>query len=78
MSPPEKLTPEHLQLLRNAFTRQQAEEQTHEERPKGRSVRRRGRNEERGMKLEKFREVMRSVVGPDVEDSWVERFFSEV
>ncbi|XP_034070180.1 WD repeat-containing protein on Y chromosome isoform X1 [Gymnodraco acuticeps] len=78
VSPPEKLTPEHLQLLRNAFTRQQAEEQTHEERPKGRSVRSRGRNEERGMKLEKFREVMRSVVGPDVEDSWVERFFSEV
>ncbi|KAF3853398.1 hypothetical protein F7725_014086 [Dissostichus mawsoni] len=30
------------------------------------------------MKLEKFREVMRSVVGPDVEDTWVERFFSEV
>lgn len=30
------------------------------------------------MKLEEFQEVLRSVVGPDVEDTWVERFFSEV
>ncbi|XP_029311422.1 WD repeat-containing protein 49 isoform X2 [Cottoperca gobio] len=30
------------------------------------------------MKFEEFREVMRSVVGPDVEDTWVESFFSEV
>lgn len=30
------------------------------------------------MKLEEFREALRSVIGPDIEDMWVERFFSEV
>ncbi|XP_037611579.1 WD repeat-containing protein on Y chromosome isoform X1 [Sebastes umbrosus] len=78
VSPAEKLTPEHLQLLRNAFTSPKAGAQMHENRPKGRSGRNRGGNEERGMKFEEFREVLRSVVGPDVEDTWVERFFSEV
>ncbi|XP_074477193.1 cilia- and flagella-associated protein 337 isoform X2 [Sebastes fasciatus] len=78
VSPAEKLTPEHLQLLRNAFTSPKAGAQMHENRPKGRSGRNRGGNEERGMKFEEFREVLRSVVGPDVEDMWVERFFSEV
>ena len=28
--------------------------------------------------MEEFKEVLRSVVGPDVEDTWVERFFNEV
>ncbi|KAG8009073.1 WD repeat-containing protein 49 [Nibea albiflora] len=30
------------------------------------------------MKLEEFREALRSVIGPDIEDTWAERFFSEV
>ncbi|XP_068439589.1 cilia- and flagella-associated protein 337 [Clinocottus analis] len=30
------------------------------------------------MKFQDFREVLRSVIGPDVEDTWVERFFGEV
>ncbi|XP_054455444.1 uncharacterized protein LOC129091775 [Anoplopoma fimbria] len=75
VSPAEKLTPEHLQLLRNAFTCPKAGPLIHEFRPKGRSGRNRG-NE--GMKFAEFREVLRSVIGPDVEDTWVERFFGEV
>ncbi|XP_023285017.1 WD repeat-containing protein 49-like [Seriola lalandi dorsalis] len=78
VSPAEKLSPEHLQLLRNAFTSPKAGVQIHENRPSGRSGKNRGGNEERGMKLEEFREVLRSVIGPDIEDTWVERFFSEV
>ncbi|XP_049916588.1 WD repeat-containing protein on Y chromosome isoform X3 [Epinephelus moara] len=78
VSPAEKLSPEHLQHLRNAFTHPKAGAQTHENRPKGRSRRNRGGNEEHGMKFEEFRDVLRSVVGPDVEDTWVERFFGEV
>lgn len=30
------------------------------------------------MKFEEFRDVLRSVIGPDIEDTWVERFFNEV
>lgn len=78
VSPAEKLSPEHLQLLRNSFNRPRAGAQTHEHRPNERRGRNRGGNEERGLKLEEFREVLRSVIGPDVEDTWVERFFSEV
>ncbi|XP_069547371.1 cilia- and flagella-associated protein 337-like [Brachyistius frenatus] len=76
VSPAEKLSPEHLQLLRNAFTCPQAGLPAKENRLKGRS---RGRGiEERGMKFEEFQEVLRSVIGPNIEDTWVERFFSEV
>ncbi|XP_040885366.1 WD repeat-containing protein 49 [Toxotes jaculatrix] len=78
VSPAEKLSPEHLQLLRNAFTSPKAGVQIHENRPSGRSGKNRGGKEERGMKFEEFREVLRLVIGPDVEDTWVERFFSEV
>ncbi|KAI3365604.1 hypothetical protein L3Q82_010679, partial [Scortum barcoo] len=78
VSPAERLSPEHLQLLRNAFTCPKAGAEIHENRPKGRSLRNRGGNEELGMKLEEFHQVLRSVIGPDVEDVWVERFFSEV
>lgn len=35
-------------------------------------------NEERGWTLEEFQEVLRSVVGPDMEESLPERFFNEV
>ncbi|KAK9529892.1 hypothetical protein VZT92_011441 [Zoarces viviparus] len=73
VSPAEKLTIEHLQLLRNAFSCPKAGPQIHEDRPKGS----RG-NEGHGMKFQEFREVLRSVIGPDVEDTWVERFFGEV
>lgn len=36
------------------------------------------KSKEREMKLEEFKDVLRSVIGPDIEDTWVERFFSEV
>ncbi|XP_039991300.1 WD repeat-containing protein on Y chromosome isoform X2 [Xiphias gladius] len=75
VSPAEKLSPDHLQLLRNAFMSPKAGVQTHENRQSGKN---RGRNEEHGMKFQEFREVLRSVIGPDIEDTWVERFFSEV
>ncbi|XP_059180010.1 WD repeat-containing protein on Y chromosome [Centropristis striata] len=78
VSPAEKLTPDHLQLLRNAFSHPKAGAQIHENRPKGRSGKNGGGHEESGLKLGEFHEVLRSVVGPDVEDEWVERFFSEV
>ncbi|XP_038592361.1 WD repeat-containing protein on Y chromosome isoform X3 [Micropterus salmoides] len=78
VSPAEKLSPEHLQLLRNAFTCPKAGAQICEDRPNRRSGRNRGGNKERGMIFEEFQEVLRSVIGPDIEDTWVERFFSEV
>ncbi|TKS90001.1 WD repeat-containing protein 49 [Collichthys lucidus] len=78
VSPPEKLSLEHLQCLRNAFTCPKAGQHIHENKPKRRSGRSRGGNDECGMKLEEFREALRSVIGPDIEDMWVERFFSEV
>lgn len=75
VSPAETLSPEHLQLLSNAFTCAEAEET----RLHGRSSsNRRERSKERGMTFEDFRDVLRSVIGPDVEDAWVERFFNEV
>ncbi|KAM7371002.1 hypothetical protein PAMP_010508 [Pampus punctatissimus] len=75
VSPAEKLNPEHLPLLRNAFTCPKGGLQTREKLQSGRN---RGGSEERGMRLEEFREVLQSVIGPDVEDAWVERFFNEV
>lgn len=78
VSPAEKLSPEHLQLLRNAFTSPKAGAWIQENRRSGRSGKKKGGNEEQGMKFEEFREVLRTVIGPDIEDTWVERFFSEV
>ncbi|KAM9336618.1 cilia- and flagella-associated protein 337 [Symphorus nematophorus] len=78
VSPAEKLSPEHLQLLRNAFTCPKTGVHKHEARLKGRSERNRGGNEKHGMNFEEFREVLRSVIDTDIEDTWVERFFSEV
>ncbi|GLD57556.1 WD repeat-containing protein on Y chromosome-like protein [Lates japonicus] len=78
VSPAEKLSPEHLQLLKNAFTSPKARARIQENRWSGRSGKKRGGNEEQGMKFEEFREVLRTVIGPDIEDTWVERFFSEV
>ncbi|KAM9425879.1 cilia- and flagella-associated protein 337-like [Pholidichthys leucotaenia] len=70
VSPAEKLSLEQLQLLRNAFTSPKDEQHTRETGAKGR--------EEHGMNLEEFQEVLRSVIGADIEDSWVKRFFTEV
>ncbi|XP_029383255.1 WD repeat-containing protein on Y chromosome [Echeneis naucrates] len=78
VSPAEKLSPEHLQLLRNAFTSPRAALQIHKGSPGGGSGKSRGGNEEPAMNLEEFKEVLRSVIGPDVEYTWVERFFNEV
>ncbi|XP_047464109.1 WD repeat-containing protein 49-like isoform X3 [Mugil cephalus] len=75
VSPAEKLSPEHLELLRNAFTCPKSGPQKQEKSLKGRD---KGGSEEHGMKFEEFREVLRSVIGPDIQDAWVERFFSEV
>lgn len=52
--------------------------QTHPNRPNRRSARRRREDEERGIHFEEFRQVLRSVTGPDPEDEWIERFFKEV
>ncbi|KAM9837980.1 cilia- and flagella-associated protein 337 [Aulostomus maculatus] len=75
VSPAAKLSPEHLQLLRNAFTCQRGGPHSQRDRLKGRS---RSENEEGYMRLEEFREILQSVIGPSIEDAWVERFFSEV
>lgn len=77
VSPAEKLSPEHLQLLRKAFTCAEAA-QMEENSPNGRSRNIRSGKEECEMKFEKFRDVLTSVIGPDIEDSWAERFFNEV
>ncbi|XP_058476457.1 WD repeat-containing protein on Y chromosome [Solea solea] len=75
VSPAEKLSPEHLKLLRNAFTNpSKTAAQIHN----NRSTKTRGGDEERGLKFEEFRDVLRTVIGPDVEDTWVQRFFWEV
>lgn len=52
--------------------------QTHPNQPNRRSAPRRREDEERGIHFEEFREVLRSVIGPDPEDEWIERFFNEV
>lgn len=76
VSPAEMLSPEHLLLLRNAFTGTGT--QTHPNGPNRRSARRRRGDGERGVYFKEFREVLRSVIGPDIEDEWIERFFNEV
>lgn len=76
VSPAERLSPEHLLLLRNAFTGTGT--QTHPNGPNRRSARRRRGDGERGVDFKEFREVLRSVIGPDIEDEWIERFFNEV
>ncbi|CAG5909022.1 unnamed protein product, partial [Menidia menidia] len=71
----EKLSPEHLHILRNAFSGPTAELQTQPQRLKGRHE---NRGEEPGRTLQEFRELLKSVIGPGVEDSWIQRSFSEV
>ncbi|XP_075890706.1 cilia- and flagella-associated protein 337-like isoform X3 [Nelusetta ayraudi] len=75
VSPAERLSPEHLLLLRNAFTGTGT--QTHPNGPNRSSARRRRGDGERGVYFKEFREVLRSVIGPDIEDEWIERFFNE-
>ncbi|XP_030610137.1 WD repeat-containing protein 49-like [Archocentrus centrarchus] len=75
VSPAEKLSPEQLQLLRNAFTHSKAGLQTQENKPKGRIG---GASEERGLKFEEFGDILKSVIGPNIEDTWCKRFFDEV
>ncbi|XP_026171024.1 WD repeat-containing protein on Y chromosome isoform X2 [Mastacembelus armatus] len=77
VSPAEKLSSEHMHLLRNAFTSAKACAQTQGDRPNGQRNNR-AASTEGAMKLEEFRDVLRSVIGPDIEDTWVERFFNEV
>ncbi|XP_020503835.2 cilia- and flagella-associated protein 337 [Labrus bergylta] len=76
VSPAEKLSSKHLQLLRKAFTCRNAGR--YETRPEIMSGGNRGGDEEQGINSEKFCEVIRSVMGPDTVDTWVERFFNEV
>lgn len=76
VSPAERLSPEHLLLLRNALTRSGT--QAHPNGPNRRRARRRRGDGERGVHFAEFREVLRSVIGPEIEDEWIERFFNEV
>ncbi|KAK2820770.1 hypothetical protein Q5P01_023729 [Channa striata] len=78
VSPAEKLSPEQLQLLRNAFTCAEAEEKNDEETPNEWSKSKSWTRKERGMNLGEFLDVLRSVIGSDIEDTWAERFFNEV
>ncbi|XP_071402332.1 cilia- and flagella-associated protein 337 [Centroberyx affinis] len=88
VSPAEKLSLEHLQLLRDAFTCHTPSDrasrpraaglQTGENRQNGWSGRNRGASGEHAMNFEEFQEALSSVIGPDIEATWVERFFSEV
>lgn len=75
VSPAEKLSPEHLQLLRNAFTCSKAGLETQEHKLKGSN---RGTSEEHGLTFEEFWDVLKSVIGPNIEDTWCKRFFDEV
>ncbi|XP_068161900.1 cilia- and flagella-associated protein 337 [Antennarius striatus] len=50
----------------------------HDKRLSMRNGKNRGGEEKLGMNLQEFQEVLRSVIGPDIEDTWVERFFDEV
>lgn len=74
ISPAEKLSPEHLQLLRDAFSGLRMDVSSQNKR----RARNRGKNKECGMNFEQFHELLRSVMGPDLDDMWVDRFFSEV
>lgn len=76
VSPAEKLSPDQLNLLRNAFTG--AREQTCEKSLCRKNARNRRGDEKQGMEFDEFRDVLRSVIGPDIEDMWVEKFFMEV
>lgn len=73
VSPAERLSPEHLQLLRNAFTHSEAGLHTQENKPNRRKM-----SEEHGLKCEEFGDVLKSVIGPNIEDTWCKRFFNEV
>lgn len=72
-SPAEKLTPQHLKLLRDAFTRPRPAAQKHDRIRKSRRA-----DVEDGVRFEEFQQVLRTVIGPDIEDTWVDRFFCEV
>uniref|UniRef100_A0A1A7ZAZ8 Si:dkey-202c14.3 n=1 Tax=Nothobranchius furzeri TaxID=105023 RepID=A0A1A7ZAZ8_NOTFU len=69
----DKLRPEHMQLLRDAFICPKARPQAQHPKTEGGN-----RDEEPGLMLGEFQELLRSVVGPSADESWVERFFSEV
>ncbi|KAK7919797.1 hypothetical protein WMY93_011081 [Mugilogobius chulae] len=75
LSPAEKLSPEHLQLLRDAFTRAKHEQRTNEI---SRQKRRTRNQDDRKMEFEEFCEVIHLVMGPDADDAWTKRFFNEV
>ncbi|CAL8283631.1 unnamed protein product [Merluccius merluccius] len=83
----EELTLEHLQLLRDAFENHK----TSSDRTSRRRPRKPQQDESRGtvgtgrrggeaprMDLEEFQKALGSVIGPDVSDGYVERFFREV
>ncbi|XP_072311931.1 uncharacterized protein [Eucyclogobius newberryi] len=75
LSPAERLSPEHLQLLRDAFTCVHHKLQTNG--VTGRKRRTRSQNDPRVV-FEEFCEVISLVFGSDAEVGWVKRFFEEV
>ncbi|KAM4624514.1 cilia- and flagella-associated protein 337 [Polymixia lowei] len=92
-SPGDKLSLEHLQLLREAFTRHTPSDgasrrgaRLHRTQTQGDGGRDGwsagdgggGGTGEQGMNFEEFRDALSSVIGPEIEDGWVERFFREI
>lgn len=66
VSPAEKLSPQDLHRLRNAFTAILDSRGGGRTRPKS------------GMNLKEFHQALGSVIGPHIDETWVERFFDEV
>lgn len=66
VSPAEKLSPQHLQHLRNAFTAILDSKAAATNRAKS------------GIHLKEFHQVLRSIMGPQIDQTWVKEFFDEV
>lgn len=66
VSPAEKLSPQHLQHLRNAFTATLDSKAVATNRVRS------------GINLKEFDQVLRSIMGPRIDQTWVKKFFDEV
>lgn len=66
VSPAEKLSPKHLQCLRNAFIA------ILDSKGSARNT------AESGINLKESHQVLKSAVGPHIDQMWVERFFNEL
>lgn len=66
VSPAEKMSPQHLQRLRNAFAAILDSRGGARNRAKS------------GINSKEFHQVLKSAIGPHIYQTWVERFFNEV